>query len=271
MDYSLEPELGFHPASPRGRAQGPSVHSREMLLGGQSPFLGPCVRTSPPPGGTPRRGLCLPLTSVSPLLRSRGSWPFPRGGRTFKAQVWAAGPPSPTAWPLSSFACLHWCLCLDGPSPGLSCRALLATPAGASVRPDAAPPSAISTAPLTRGDPDCSDMTSVDTRVSQCWLTRAGPWGPGGGRSKPGARAPGGATRGGGSWPWALGPPQGGSTWRCDSVVVNPSPPLSPGASWQGAVAVTLWGGSSSEPGEPQALLLRLDACLSTDQASLPP
>ena len=37
MDYSLEPELEFHPAAPQGRAKGPLVHCRETCWAFQSP------------------------------------------------------------------------------------------------------------------------------------------------------------------------------------------------------------------------------------------
>lgn len=196
------------------------VHSRETRLG----------RPEPPPPGTlwsarpplphvltlSGLALVLPLissplvpslpASVSPLLRVWGCWAFPRGDRTYRAQVWAAGPPLPLRSPplagsctfaLSAAAWTGWT-----PVLGFSSR----TPSYChqrELRSDLVPeggccPSLPWSLPALRTLAVLSKpMTSVDTGGSRCQVTRAGPQSPGAGQSGPRARSPGGAAKGG--------------------------------------------------------------------------
>lgn len=120
MDYSLEPEPGFH--RPLEGGSGASVHSREVWLGRdlQSAHLSPSF---PPSGVSVAFTFC--LLSPPQFLPSEtwGCWPFPEWtvpGDTQSPGVGGAGMPvAPGSLATSGTRALQ-CRCPDSPHCGLA-------------------------------------------------------------------------------------------------------------------------------------------------------
>lgn len=163
MDYSLEPEPGFH--RPLDGGSGASVHSREVWLGRdlQSAHLSPSF---PPSGVSVASTFCL----LSPLQflpsETWGCWPFPEWtvpGDTQSPGVGGAGMPVAPGSLAASGTCPLPCRCPDSPHCGLASP----QPCHSAQRRD----------PLRQGahgeGPPLPSRSQVDTGLGP-WLCRTG-------------------------------------------------------------------------------------------------